>query len=282
MEIEGECFMKVEAINKFYLRNKDICEVKDFIDDNSDKGNIIYEVFRIEGGTAIFLKDHTERLKRSFALLNMDMPFSLEEFNNSISKVIKANYYILGNMKMTYNILNKELKIFYIPHKYPSIEDYDDGVKTILYHGERENPNIKIVNKSFRELINEELAKENAYEAILVDRNGEITEGSRSNIFFIKDSKIITAPGKAVLLGVTRSKVMVIADELNIDVIERAVQESEIKDMDAMFISGSLAKILPIAYVDNMKKDAHNIIIRNIINRYNEMVDECISKNNSN
>ena len=180
---------------------------------------------------------------------------------------------------MTYNILSKELKIFYIPHKYPSEKDYADGVKTILYHGERENPNIKIVNKSFRELINEELAKQGAYEAILVDRNGEITEGSRSNIFFIKDGKIITAPGKAVLLGVTRAKVMLIAEELNVEVIERAVNESEIKDMEAMFISGSLAKVLPIAYVEEMKKDAHNKLLRTIINRYNEMVDECIEEN---
>lgn len=271
--------MKVEAINKFYLKNGEICEVKDFIDDISDKGNIIYEVFRIEGGTPIFLKDHTERLKRSFALLDLEMPFSIEEFKNNIKKVIEANDYVLGNMKMTYNILSKELKIFYIPHKYPSEKDYADGVKTILYHGERENPNIKIVNKSFRELINEELAKQGAYEAILVDRNGEITEGSRSNIFFIKDGKIITAPGKAVLLGVTRAKVMLIAEELNVEVIERAVNESEIKDMEAMFISGSLAKVLPIAYVEEMKKDAHNKLLRTIINRYNEMVDECIEEN---
>lgn len=279
MEVKGESLMKVEAINKFYLKDGELCEVKDFVDDNSDKGNIIYEVFRIEGGTPIFLKDHTERLKRSFSLLNLEMPFAIEEFRNNIAKVIKANDYVLGNMKMTYNILSKELKIFYIPHKYPSEKDYADGVKTILYHGERENPNIKIVNKSFRELINDELAKQDSYEAILVDRNGDITEGSRSNIFFIKDKKLITAPGKAVLLGVTRAKVMLIAEELNIEVIERAVKESEIKDMDAMFISGSLAKVLPIAYVDNMKKDAHNEMLRNIIDRYNQMVDECIEDN---
>jgi hypothetical protein len=44
--------------------------------------------------------------------------------------------------------------------------------------------------------------------------------------------------------------------------------------MEAMFISGSLAKVLPIAYVEDMKKDAHNKLLRTIINRYNEMVDE--------
>ena len=272
----------VEAINRYYFKDGEICEVKDFIDDNSSKGNIIYEVFRIEGGTPIFLKDHAERLKRSFSLLGMEMPFSVEVFKENINKVIEANDYVLGNMKMTYNILNKELKIFYIPHKYPSKEDYEDGVKTILYHGERDNPNIKIVNKSFREVINEELVKKDAYEAILVDRNGDITEGSRSNIFFIKNGKIITAPGKAVLLGVTRAKVMAIAAELGIEVIERAVKDIEIEGMDAMFISGSLAKILPIAYVDNLKKDAHNEILRNIINRYNQMVDECIEENKKN
>lgn len=268
-----------EAINKYYLKNNEICAVSNFIDDDSEKGNIIYEVFRIEKGTPIFLKEHSERLHRSFSLLNMEMPFTLNEFKNSINRVIEANEYIIGNMKMTYNIVSKELKIFYIPHKYPSEKAYIDGVKTILYRGERDNPNIKIVNTSFRERINEELKKQDAYEAILVDRNGYITEGSRSNIFFIKDDKLITAPGKAVLLGITRMKVMEIAEELNVNIEERAVEESEIKDMDAMFISGSLAKVLPIACVDNIRLDTENKLLRSIIKGYNEKVAQCIEEN---
>ena len=76
---------------------------------------------------------------------------------------------------------------------------YTEGVKTILYYGERENPNAKIVNDNFRAKVTEEIKKSNAFEAILVDRNGLITEGSKSNIFAIKDGKLITAKAEAVL-----------------------------------------------------------------------------------
>ena len=72
-------------------------------------------------------------------------------------------------------------------HSYPSKEYYKKGVKVILYYGERENPNLKVVSTAFRAKVAEKMKEANAHEALLVDRHGFITEGSKSNFFGIKD-----------------------------------------------------------------------------------------------
>ena len=203
----------METINKFYLNNEKIEDVNEFNED-SEKGSIIYEVLRVINGKAVFLKDHIERMKRSFALINMEFPFNTEDVEKKVNEVIKKNDNVLGNIKITYNTASKNLKIYYIKHSYPSNELYTEGVKTILYYGERENPNAKIVNDNFRAKVTEEIKKSNTFEAILVDRNGLITEGSKSNIFAIKDGKLITAKAEAVLKGITRDKIIDIAKEI--------------------------------------------------------------------
>ena len=242
----------MEAINKFYLNNEKIEDVNEFNED-SEKGSIIYEVLRVINGKAVFLKDHIERMKRSFALINMEFPFNTEDVEKKVNEVIKKNDNVLGNIKITYNTASKNLKIYYIKHSYPSNELYTEGVKTILYYGERENPN--------------------AFEAILVDRNGLITEGSKSNIFAIKDGKLITAKAEAVLKGITRDKIIDIAKEIGIEFEEVYIKSEDIDKLDAMFISGTSPKILPIAFVNNIKLDVNNITLRKIMKAYNELLE---------
>ena len=262
----------MEAINKFYLNNEKIEDVNEFNED-SEKGSIIYEVLRVINGKAVFLKDHIERMKRSFALINMEFPFNTEDVEKKVNEVIKKNDNVLGNIKITYNTASKNLKIYYIKHSYPSNELYTEGVKTILYYGERENPNAKIVNDNFRAKVTEEIKKSNAFEAILVDRNGLITEGSKSNIFAIKDGKLITAKAEAVLKGITRDKVIDIAKEIGIEFEEVDIKSEDIDKLDAMFISGTSPKILPIAFVNNIKLDVNNITLRKLMKAYNDLLE---------
>ena len=158
-------------------------------------------------------------------------------------------------------------------HCYPEDEYYKKGVKVILYYGERENPNLKIVSTAFRAKISEKMKVANAHEALLVDRNGFITEGSKSNFFGIKDKKIITAKGEDVLRGITRHKIFKIAELLGIEVDEIDIKASEIMDLDALFISGTSVAILPISQVDNIKFDVNNETLRKIMKIYNELLD---------
>lgn len=262
----------MEAINKFYLNNEKILPVEKFTDENY-KEKIIYEVIRVVNGKAAFLNDHLSRMQKSFQMINMEFPYSKRSLEELIDKVIKANDGIIGNIKITYNTTNSNFKIYYIMHSYPSKEYYKSGIKTILYYAERENPNLKIVSTEFRRKISEEMRKENAHEALLVDKNGNITEGSKSNFFAIKDGKLITAKADTVLKGITRDKIFKIANALGVEVIEKEIKASEIKNLDAIFISGTSVAILPICQVDNISFDVDNKVLREIMEMYQKLLE---------
>ena len=149
--------------------------------------------------------------------------------------------------------------------------------KAILYFGERENPNAKIVNDNFRSGVNKEIENNNAYEAILIDRNGFITEGSRSNIFMIKNNVILTSPTKAVLPGVTRKKVLELANQLNLKVEEQEYNYKKINELDGMFISGTSPKILPIYLVNDVKLDEKNSIILKLMKAYDDSINKYLN-----
>lgn len=239
---------------------------------------IIYEVLRVIEGKPLFLENHLKRMKNSFELINEEFKFSYEEISEKIQELIKVERKLEGNIKITYGICEKLLKVFFIEHSYPSAEMYRNGVDTILYFAERENPNAKIVNTNFREKVNQEIKDKNVYEAILVDSKGNITEGSRSNIFIVKGDSVITSPAKAVLPGVTRGEVISTAKKLGIEIKEMEYSYLDIKEVDGMFISGTSPKILPIKAVDDIVLNADNSIIRELIREYDKEIDLYIKK----
>lgn len=233
---------------------------------------IIYEVIRVIEGKPLFLENHLDRMKNSFKLINEEFTLDYNNICTEIKKVIQNKNTMNGNIKLTYGVNNKLLNIFFIEHSYPSDDMYKNGVKTILYFGERDNPNAKIVNKDFRDKVTKEIKKNNAYEAILIDRNGHITEGSKSNIFMIKDGVLLTSPTKAVLPGVTRGEVIKVAKQCGIDVKEVEYKYSEINELDGMFISGTSPKILPINQVDDIKFHEDNKTVRSLMEGYNNQI----------
>ncbi|BCZ48650.1 branched-chain amino acid aminotransferase [Clostridium gelidum] len=235
---------------------------------------IIYEVLRVINGKSIFLENHLSRMKNSFELINEKFTLTYEEISRKIDDLIKSENKVEGNIKITYGVHEKILKIFFIKHSYPSNEMYDTGVKTILYFGERNNPNAKIVDDNFREKVNSEIKEKNVYEAILVNQNGYITEGSKSNIFMVKDNELLTSPINEVLPGVTRGKIIKIAEKLGIKVKEVEYKYSDIDKLDGMFISGTSPNILPIKSVNNINLDSNNDIIRKLAIEYDNDISQ--------
>ena len=240
---------------------------------------ILYEVIRIIEGVPLFLEEHIKRMENSFIIISCPIPNEIYNMGRDIEALVKKENRKFGNIKVTYNIESKELKLFFIEHNYPTAEMYSVGVKTILYFAERESPNAKIMNENFRAKINKEIQKNNAYEAILVDGKGFITEGSRSNIFMVKENVIITSPVKSVLPGVTREVIIRLIKENGYHFIEKEYNYKNIKHLNGMFISGTSPKILPINCVDNMKIKAQNAIVEELKNRYNMEIESYVKNN---
>ncbi|MHC1721112.1 MAG: aminotransferase class IV [Clostridiaceae bacterium] len=261
---------------KYFLLNGVIKAVEEFNSDLVLKNRTIYEVIRVMNGKPLFYKEHIDRLKSSAGLAGINMPVSDEELKSQTIEFLKINQANSGNFK----IIVKEasgLGIFMIKHRYPDKIQYEEGVDTILYHGERKTPNIKLIDTMFRANVNESIRAKNVYEAILVDRKGYITEGSRSNIFMVIGNMVITSPAAEVLQGITRSKIIEISKELGFTVIEDKIKYEELEAMDGLFISGTSPEVLPVKRVDDIDFDSrNNSVIKKIMEKYRKLTLEDI------
>ncbi|MGL5354740.1 MAG: aminotransferase class IV [Clostridium sp.] len=262
----------MEAINRFFIEDGHLDSTNNFKDTKDCSGKVIYEVVRVINGKVLFLEAHIKRMEKSFELMGKSFAYEYKKIGEYVERVINANEKIDGNIKFTFHIDEDVMKVFYIKHSYPTDEMYKNGVKTILYYGERNNPNAKVVDGEFRGKVNEEIKKTNSFEAVLVDNNGYITEGSKSNIFLIKEKILFTSKVEAVLPGVTRSEIIEIAKKANIEVREENIKADELESIDAMFISGTSPGILPINSVGNINMNIENEIMRKLMNLYNNEI----------
>ncbi len=268
----------MEAISKYYLEDGHLEPIKNYTNDSLDRGRIIYEVIRVINNVPLFYEDHLKRLESSFRLMEKTFSYSYDKIKEYLTRLIEANKIDNGNIKLTFDIKTDTMKVFSIKHNYPNENLYKTGVKTILFHGERTNPNAKVVDSSFREKVTEEINKASAFEAILVNNSGFITEGSKSNIFMIKKDKLYTSPLEDVLPGVTRGRIINLAKSLGIKVEEKNINYKDIENFDAMFISGTSPKILPISSVDNIQLRIDNEIMQVLIKEFNEEIKKYVNK----
>jgi len=239
------CISKNIFLNKENILTKEISIQK--------YTHIIYDVLRVQNMIALFQEEHSKRFFNSFTLLNIPPPFSSEFLKNAINSFLKTEGIKEGNIKISYYLGDTPTFVIYqIPHKYPQKKDYTNGVASDILFAERETPNIK-QELSIREIANKEIANKKLYDIILCDKNGILKEGSRTNLFFIKNNELFTAKKEDVLIGITREKVISIALELNITVNELNINKEDLPSFNAAFFTGTSPKILPISNIGNIK-----------------------------
>lgn len=250
---------------------------------NSDQS--VYEVIRIIDGVALFLEDHFNRLRQSMKIQGIPFHMDCNEFKHNIQYLAEENKTLNGNIRFVYLKAKNEIKWTFsiIPHSYPARDEYLKGVTTNLFFAERENPNAKVIQATVREGANKMIADQKLYEVLLVNRDGLITEGSRSNVFFVKDNVFYTSPASTVLVGVTRKKVIECLTELEFLVIEKAVRSSEISSYDAVFLTGTSPVILPVRSIGNKIIDTSHPLVRRLMEQFNILITMYIQneKNNS-
>ncbi len=231
----------------------------------------VYEVIRLNGGRPVFLKEHYERLEASLASIGMETPFTYDELEEQIASMAKEYNIADHNLKLEVDVSGYSV-IYMNPTHYPPAELYETGVRAGLLNGERRNPNIKMMDQELRDAANAAIKSKDVYEVLLVDRNGHITEGSRSNVFFIKDGEVYTSPASQVLKGVTRRKILEIIDELGATLHEEQLTVARARECDAAFISGTSPSVLPIASLEGTDFDVNDPLLRIIMQKYEKML----------
>ncbi|MEX0987128.1 MAG: aminotransferase class IV [Bacteroidales bacterium] len=240
---------------------------------DASKG-IYYEVIRLINGQFLFLDDHLERLKYSCSKAGLACP-EKEEILQTLQLLVEKESIIDGNVKLVVFQQRERIHLgsFFVPHFFPSDVDYQTGVRVMTYAFERPDPTIKKWNENFRNNVGRFIREENIYEAILLNEAGELTEGSRSNLFFTDPgNRIITAPEGMILSGITRKYVLKICDGEGIKIIEKAVTKAEAATMKGCFISGTSPMVLPVRELDELEFDPRNMVLNRIMAAYKKMI----------
>ncbi len=238
---------------------------------------VIYEVFRIENNKPLFLHDHLVRMFNSLQKAVSKVSFSKDDIESYIDNLISNENIKDGNIKIScFSTKNtvETLLIHFIPTFYPSDEMYNNGVSTILLHAERENPNIKVDNTATRKKAIDILKNSHHYEALLVNHDDLITEGSKSNIFFIHGDHIYTSTEHYVLPGIMRSKVIDCILKEDLELRFECLNINQLKDIDAAFITGTSPRILPISKIDDYQLDVNNQNLRLLMKRLKHLIKE--------
>lgn len=269
-----------ECTCEHFVQNGLLKPVSEFPAQFSSDRKYIYEVFRAQKRVPVFIEDHLERLWHTAALENLILPFTHETVMASIFRLIGSNPEYDGNIKI-YVSHNEgagmNCLVYFTPHQYPTPEQFKNGVAVKLLHARRNNPNAKIMDTVLRRTTEKIKADEDVNEVLFVDPNGYITEGSRSNVFFISNSSVITPPLYQVLEGVTRKQVIELGKSAQIQVSEKLVHSNDLPVIDGAFITGTSRRILPVKQIDNIELCVDHPVVRKLQRLLENRVEEYIS-----
>lgn len=269
----------MDCIGRFFCLNGRIFNASDTIPEVSAEVSF-YEVIRTRNGVPLFFDEHINRLTRGIA--------SRYEPDHDIAERVAAGFDALVdkesfpemNVRVTVSFTGREysLHICYIPSAYPTGEMLRDGVRVVLFRAERADPGVKILDGSLRAAVNGELQSRQAYEALLVNRAGMITEGSRSNVFFIReDDSIVTPPDSMVLSGITRDKIIGLCRSEGLNLIFGSVPVTDLPGYRSLFITGTSPMVLGVQSVEVHHFEVNNPVTGRLQLLYERLVDSSIS-----
>ena len=223
-------------------------------------------------GTAIFrLQAHTDRLFDSAHIMNMKMPFTKEELNEATRAAVRENNlesaYIrpmvfYGSEAMGLRATGLKVRVIVAAWHwgaYMGEEALKTGIKVRTSSFTRHHVNISMTRaKANGNYINSMLALQEAVsggadEAMLLDTEGYVAEGSGENIFLVKNGVVYTPEVTSCLNGITRSTILTLAAELGIQVAEKRITRDEVYIADEAFFTGTAAEVTPIRELDRIE-----------------------------
>lgn len=269
----------------------------------------IYESIKVLQGKIMWPEMHIDRLFNSARVIGMELGHTKEEvlkWINEFTRVGAENIQPLQNHLIKIcaygdvdknkqaNIYMFALGLTFLPDKF-----YNRGVKAITYTGQRNFENAKSKDVLLNFIALREAKKKDAYEAFMIDYENNVREGSRTNLFIVKDKTIFTPPKDVVLEGVTRTLVIDLikkhltnppltkgrlegSNESIIEFREKKISLQKLLSADEIFITATSSNVLPVIQIDDKKivTGSTGPITKQIIQLYRTMQKEYINEKN--
>ena len=221
-------------------------------------------------GTAIFrLQDHTKRLLNSAKIIGMKVPFDEDQLNQAQIEVVKSNDMAFGYIRpMCFygsegmGLRADNLKVHCIIAAwewgaYMGKENLENGIRVKTSSFTRHHVNATMCKAKVNgHYVNSMLALQEATqdgydEALLLDPQGFVAEGSGENVFIVRDNVLYTPELSSALDGITRKTIISLAREKGIPVVEKQISRDEVYIADEAFFTGTAAEVTPIRELDN-------------------------------
>lgn len=231
-------------------------------------GDGVFEGIRVYNNRVFLLKEHIDRLFNSAKAIALEIPMSKEELVTAVADTCKANELENGYVRLIvtrgkgslglnpYLCKNPEIIIIAAEIQLYPKDFYENGLKivtvgTVRNHPEAINPRIKSLNYLNNVLAKIEAINAGCMECIMLNHKGEVAEASGDNIFTIKNGKLYTPSiYSGALEGLTRNKVISLAENLGYSVNEVSMQRYDLYTADEVFLTGTAAEIISVVEID--------------------------------
>ena len=226
--------------------------------------------YKTDRGAAIFrLQDHTDRLFNSAHILQMKMPFSKQEISDAMCAAVRENklesayirpmaFYGAEAMGIAAKTLSTHvICAAWSWGAYMGEDALTHGIRVKTSSFSRHHVNITMckakANGNYMNsiLAHQEAAQDGYDEALLLDVDGFVAEGSGENVFIIRKGKLFTPDLTSALEGITRDTIVQLAKEIGLEVIEKRITRDEVYTADEAFFTGTAAEVTPIRELDN-------------------------------
>ena len=220
-------------------------------------GDAVYETMRTKDGELWMFNEHIRRLNASAKAIGIGIRFRELQIREQIYELIKKNKLREARVRVTlsrgsngFNFGSAKSPTLLIQAskiKFPPRHLYEHGVSVVTFDIQRPMPKVKSTSMLSTVMAYKYAQKKRAYEALLVDDRGRITEGSISNVFFIRKGKIFT-PKKNLLEGTVRNFIIKKAK-----VKQTTIKKRDLPKMDEAFITSTIKGILPVTRINGRK-----------------------------
>ena len=223
------------------------------------RGYGIFDFLKTYNGNPFFLKEHIARLQQSAAQIGLDLPWSRQELVDIVQQTLDQNNQAESNVRIV--VTGGSSPDYITPQGKPRLLVlvtpltqqpqwwYTQGVKIITIESERNFPAAKSIDYIAATIALQQARRQNAVEAVYVDREGYVLEGTTSNLFIISGNRLIT-PGRDILKGITRQVVLELAKRA-CEIEIRDIKTNELYSADEVFITGSNKEIVPVIKIDD-------------------------------
>lgn len=223
------------------------------------RGYGVFDFLRTHGGQPFLLTEHMERLEKSARRIGLVLPWSRNELIDIVMQTLQRNNFAEANIRIV--VTGGSSPDFITPQGRPRLLVlvttvpelpawwYTRGVKIITLNSKRSIPDAKSIDYIPATIALAEAGRQNAVEAVYVDRRGFVLEGTTTNIF-IFDGQILLTPGREMLSGITRQVVLKLAGDLFAVKIED-IDRHRLLAADEVFLTGTNKGLVPVIQVDD-------------------------------